>query len=138
MGGEIKIGGGKSAPSSPNKKEAEKKTTAPEAKNEAKNKAPKEQEANTKKAEPKKAEPKKDSKKNADKAPAKAEEKKEQSPEDAKKEKEEKVKKVIKEGGKRGVEIDGAADMGGLQFFCTSVDEPEGDMELLGKCMDAM
>merc|ERR1712194_98264 len=29
-----------------------------------------------------------------------------------------KLKKVIKEGGKRGVEIEGAADMGGLQFFC--------------------
>merc|ERR1712087_542651 len=36
---------------------------------------------------------------------------------DAKMEK--KMKKVIKEGGKRGVEIEGAADMGGLQFFCT-------------------
>merc|ERR1719162_2044196 len=35
-------------------------------------------------------------------------------------------KKVSKEGGKRGVEIEGAADMGGLQFFCTSVDEPAG------------
>ena len=33
-----------------------------------------------------------------------------------------KLKKVIKEGGKRGVEIEGAADMGGLQFFCTSMD----------------
>merc|ERR1712061_247890 len=49
-----------------------------------------------------------------------------------------KLKKVIKEGGKRGVEIEGAADMGGLQFFCTSVDEPEGDVELLEKCMGAM
>merc|ERR1712222_245000 len=27
---------------------------------------------------------------------------------------------------------------GGLQFFCTSVDEPEGDMELLVKCVEAM
>merc|ERR1719215_1875554 len=27
------------------------------------------------------------------------------------------LKKSIKEGGKRGVEIEGAADMGGLQFF---------------------
>merc|ERR1712063_186087 len=48
------------------------------------------------------------------------------------------LKKVIKEGGKRGVEIEGAADMGGLQFFCTSVDEPEGDLELLEECMKAM
>lgn len=49
-----------------------------------------------------------------------------------------KLKKVLKEGGKRGVEIEGAADMGGLQFFCTSVAEPEGDVELLEKCMAAM
>jgi len=49
-----------------------------------------------------------------------------------------KLKKVIKEGGKRGVEIEGAADMGGLQFFCTSVDEPEGDLELLRKSVEAM
>jgi len=49
-----------------------------------------------------------------------------------------KLKKVIKEGGKRGVEIEGAADMGGLQFFSTSVDEPDGDLDLLRKSMEAM
>jgi hypothetical protein len=49
-----------------------------------------------------------------------------------------KLKSVIKEGGKRGVEIEGAADLGGLQFFCTSVDEPDGDTELLCKSMEAM
>jgi len=49
-----------------------------------------------------------------------------------------KLKKVIKEGGKRGVEIEGAADMGGLQFFCTSVDEPEGDLALLEQSVLAM
>merc|ERR1712063_152009 len=52
--------------------------------------------------------------------------------------KEKKLKKVIKEGGKRGVEIEGAADMGGLQFFCCSVDEPEGDLDLLKECVNAM
>merc|ERR1712127_60436 len=36
------------------------------------------------------------------------------SPEEDRKKK---MKQVIKEGGKRGVEIEGAADMGGLQFF---------------------
>merc|ERR1712025_289851 len=41
-------------------------------------------------------------------------------------------------GGKRGVEIEGAADMGGLQFFCTSVDEPAGDLDMLLKSMEAM
>merc|ERR1712127_59389 len=49
-----------------------------------------------------------------------------------------KLKKVIKEGGKRGVEIEGAADMGGLQFFCTSVDEPEGSTDLLMESAKAM
>merc|ERR1719343_1800662 len=49
-----------------------------------------------------------------------------------------KMKKVVKEGGKRGVEIEGAADMGGLQFFCCSVDMPEGDLEFLEESMKAM
>merc|ERR1712061_845904 len=48
------------------------------------------------------------------------------------------LKKVIKEGGKRGVEIEGAADMGGLQFFCTSMDLPEGDLDMLVESMKAM
>jgi len=48
------------------------------------------------------------------------------------------LKKVLKEGGKRGVEIEGAADMGGLQFFCSSVTEPDGDTDLLVKSVEAM
>jgi len=48
------------------------------------------------------------------------------------------LKKVVKEGGKRGVEIEGAADMGGLGYFCTSVDEPQGDLEFLEASMNAM
>jgi hypothetical protein len=48
------------------------------------------------------------------------------------------LKKVIKEGGKRGVEIEGAADMGGLQFFCTSVEEPQGDVKLIKESVLAM
>merc|ERR1711939_581600 len=51
---------------------------------------------------------------------------------------EKKMKKIIKEGGKRGVEIEGAADMGGLQFFCTMVDEPQGDVDLLYESLRAM
>merc|ERR1719160_58388 len=64
------------------------------------------------------------------------EEKKEEAPKPVDPAK--KKKAVLKEGGKRGVEIEGAADMGGLQFFCTSVDEPEGDCELLDMCVTAM
>merc|ERR1712166_927107 len=40
--------------------------------------------------------------------------------------------------GKRGVEIEGAADMGGLQFFCTAMDLPNGDVEMLVESMKAM
>jgi glutathione S-transferase len=122
--GEVKPPGGAKAPAPAKKAEAkEKKAPAPAAKKEKQ--APPE-----KKAEPKKEGKKKDSKEE--------EKPKELSPEEIKKEKEKKLKKVIKEGGKRGVEIDGAADMGGLQFFCTSVDEPEGDLDLLNTCLDAM
>merc|ERR1711920_1020940 len=62
----------------------------------------------------------------------------EKTPEGLEKERKDKLKKVIKEGGKRGVEIEGAADMGGLQFFCTSVDLPDGDLDLLVESMNAM
>lgn len=51
---------------------------------------------------------------------------------------EKKMKVVTKEGGKRGVEIEGAADMGGLQFFCTMIEKPEGDLDLLIESMKAM
>merc|ERR1711963_585488 len=57
---------------------------------------------------------------------------------DLKKQRADKLKKVKKEGGKRGVEIEGAADMADLQFFCTSVELPEGDMEMLVASMNAM
>merc|ERR1712178_559266 len=58
--------------------------------------------------------------------------------EDPEKARKDKLKKVIKEGGKRGVEIEGAADMGGLQFFCTAVDLPEGDLDMTVESMKAM
>lgn len=46
--------------------------------------------------------------------------------------------KVVKEGGKRGVEIEGAADMGGLKFFCTQMDLPQDDLDMLVESMRAM
>jgi len=46
--------------------------------------------------------------------------------------------KIIKEGGKKGVEIEGASDMGGLDFFCTTMELPEGNLEYLTLSMDAM
>ncbi|CAD7972105.1 unnamed protein product [Amoebophrya sp. A120] len=51
---------------------------------------------------------------------------------------EKKMKKVLKEGGKRGVEIEGAADMGGLKYFCTKVEEPAGDLDMLVESVKAM
>ena len=40
--------------------------------------------------------------------------------------------------GKKGVEIEGASDMGGLEFFCTTVENADGDIQLLNMCMTAM
>lgn len=54
------------------------------------------------------------------------------------KEAEKKLKKVIKEGGKKGVEIEGASVMAGLEFFTTQLDEPDGDMAMLVEGMKAM
>jgi len=87
------------------------------------------------KASPKGA-PKKEGKKKkgGQDAPA-ADAPKEDDPEKARKDK---LKKVTKEGGKRGIEIEGAADMGGLQFFCASVEFPDGDLEMLEESMKAM
>ena len=86
------------------------------------------------------------------KGEGKKKEKKEKAPKEAKKEEkkgpteeEEKAAaaaklraKVIKEGGKKGVEIEGASDMGGLDFFCTTIEMPDGDVELLQLAMTAM
>jgi len=103
---------------------------------------PKKKEAAPKKeAQPKKeAAPKagaKESKKDK-KVEKKTEEPAEPTPEDLAKARKDLLKKVIKEGGKRGVEIEGAADMGGLQFFCTALELPDGDIELLVASMKAM
>ena len=46
--------------------------------------------------------------------------------------------KIIKEGGKKGVEIEGASDMGGLDFFCTTMELPDGNLEYLELSMLAM
>ena len=62
------------------------------------------------------------------------------APSEADKEKkaaEKKLAKVVKEGGKKGVEIEGARDMAGLDFFCTTMDEPDGDLDLLVTAMKA-
>ena len=45
---------------------------------------------------------------------------------------------MSKEGGKKGVEIEGASDMGGLDFFCTTMELPEGNLEELELSMLAM
>ena len=40
--------------------------------------------------------------------------------------------------GKRGVEIEGAAAMGGLMYFSTKMDEPQGDLDMLCESVKAM
>ncbi|EKX38083.1 hypothetical protein GUITHDRAFT_165323 [Guillardia theta CCMP2712] len=47
-----------------------------------------------------------------------------------------KMKAAVKEGGKKGVELAGCADMGGLEFFTTQIESAEGDLELLVAAMD--
>jgi len=95
------------------KPKQEKKEKAP--------KAPKEKKEAPKKEEPKPAE---------DDAAKKAA--------DEKKAREKLLAKVFKEGGKKGVEIEGASDMGGLDFFCTTIESPDGDLDLLELAMEGM
>jgi len=52
--------------------------------------------------------------------------------------KEKLMKAVLKEGGKKAQDVAGVADMGGLDFFCTRIDSPAGDVNLLRLAMDAM
>lgn len=51
---------------------------------------------------------------------------------------EKQLKAASKAGGKRGVELEGARDMGGLDFFCTTIEEADGSLELLVAAQDAM
>jgi hypothetical protein len=51
---------------------------------------------------------------------------------------EKKLKVVKKEGGKKGAEIAGAADMGGIEYFTTTVETPEGDPRLVEIVMQEM
>jgi len=46
--------------------------------------------------------------------------------------------KALKEGGKKGQDITGIADMGGVKFFCISLEEPGQSRELLAEAMKGM
>ena len=48
------------------------------------------------------------------------------------------VAKAFKEGGKKGVEIEGAADTSGLTCFCTRMLSSNGDIRLLEAAMEGM
>jgi len=109
--------------SAPKQEPKEKKEKAPKEPKEKKEK--KEKPAKEAKEAPKKEAPKKEEKA----APSEADKEKKAA--------EKKLAKVIKEGGKKGVEIEGARDMAGLDFFCTTMDEPDGDLDLLLTAMKA-
>jgi hypothetical protein len=47
-------------------------------------------------------------------------------------------KAAEKEGGKKGQDLAGLTDMGGIKFFCLSMEKSEGNAELLRKTMDGM
>jgi len=51
---------------------------------------------------------------------------------------EKKVKVVKKEGGKKGAEIAGQADMGGIEYFTTTCETPDGDPKLLEMVVQEM
>merc|ERR1712072_52862 len=87
------------------------------------------------------AEPKKESKKEKKEKKKKEKgggEKKEADPAAEAKVRAKKVRAIEKEGGKKGVEIERAPDMGGLAFFCTTLMEPDGDMADLELAFAAM
>ena len=48
------------------------------------------------------------------------------------------VAKAFKEGGKKGVEIEGAADTSGLTCFCTRMQSSDGNIKLLEAAMEGM
>ncbi|KAF5831683.1 hypothetical protein DUNSADRAFT_12737 [Dunaliella salina] len=45
-------------------------------------------------------------------------------------------KTALKEGGKKGQDLSGMAQMGGVTFFNVSAEEPNGDWKLLEKVME--
>ena len=49
-----------------------------------------------------------------------------------------KIAAAYKEGGKKGVEIEGAGDLSGLEFFCTRSMQSGGELELLEVVMEGM
>jgi len=51
---------------------------------------------------------------------------------------EKKVKVVKKEGGKKGAEIAGQADMGGIEYFTTTCETPDGDPKLVEMVVQEM
>uniref|UniRef100_A0A7S0WZA9 Uncharacterized protein n=1 Tax=Chlamydomonas leiostraca TaxID=1034604 RepID=A0A7S0WZA9_9CHLO len=46
------------------------------------------------------------------------------------------AKAAFKEGGKKGVDLQGVAALGGVQYFNIAVETPEGDMALLEKVLE--
>lgn len=48
------------------------------------------------------------------------------------------LKAVVKEGGKKGIEISGAADMGGLEFFNTIIEQCKAKVCMVELAMHAM
>ena len=42
------------------------------------------------------------------------------------------------QGGKKGVELAGCADLGGLEFFTTQMEAAEGDVDLLQVMFDCV
>jgi len=84
------------------------------------------------------ARPRADAAEKKEKAPKEKKEKASKEEDKAAKEAAKKKEKIYKEGGKKGVEIEGASELGGLDFFCTTLELPDGDVDMLEYSMTAM
>merc|ERR1719231_1020201 len=51
-------------------------------------------------------------------------------------EREKKMKAAIKEGGKKGQDLSGMHDLGGMSYFTVALEKCEGDWELMQAAMD--
>ncbi|GBF88766.1 flagellar associated protein [Raphidocelis subcapitata] len=48
------------------------------------------------------------------------------------------VKASVKEGGKKGVDMCGMSDLGGVKFFTITLETPNGDMQLMDAVLEGM
>ncbi|KXZ46230.1 hypothetical protein GPECTOR_45g100 [Gonium pectorale] len=48
------------------------------------------------------------------------------------------IKAALKEGGKKGIDLQGMSDMGGVKYFNVVLESANGDVELISKVLEGM